>query len=68
VDGDEVSPEVADKLLEAATALDDVVQLWGDEEQEQFDNTKTAIRRAWGVSLDEMVAEIRAFVAEGERA
>jgi hypothetical protein len=66
VDG-QVSPEVADKLLEAATALDDVVQLWGDEEQAQFDRSATAIRRAFGMSLDEVVAEIRAFVDEGER-
>jgi hypothetical protein len=59
-----VSPEVADKLLEAATALDDVCQLWTDEEQEQFDHSSTHIRRAWGMSLEEMVTEIRDFVAE----
>jgi hypothetical protein len=50
--------------LEAATALDDVAQLWSDEEQEQFDRSATGIRRAWGMSLEEMVSAMRDFVAE----
>jgi hypothetical protein len=59
-----VSPEVADKLLEAATALDDVCQLWDDEDQAAFDRSATDIKRAWGMSLEEIVHAMRDFVAE----
>lgn len=59
-----MSPEVADKLLEAATALDDVCQLWEDEDQAAFDRSRTSIKRAWGMSLEEIVYAMRDFVAE----
>jgi hypothetical protein len=59
-----MSDEVADKLLEAATALDDVCQLWDEDEQAAFDRSSTNIRRAWGMSLEEIVHAMRDFVAE----
>lgn len=61
-----LSDEVASKLLEVATSLDDVCQLWDDNDQAAWDASTTNIRNAFGFSLEEVVAEIRAFVAEAE--
>jgi hypothetical protein len=63
-----LSPEVAAKLLDAAQALDDVCQLWTDEDQATFDAEPegSGIKRALAVSLDEMVAAILQWVGDNE--
>jgi hypothetical protein len=59
-----ISDEVADKLDAAAQALDDVAQLWRDEDQAAFDASHTRIRDAFGFSLEEVAATVRAFIIE----
>jgi hypothetical protein len=63
-----LSPEVAAKLLDVAQALDDVSELWTDEDQATFDAEPedSGIKRAIVVSLDEMVAAILQWVGDNE--
>jgi hypothetical protein len=59
-----LTPEVASDLRAVATILYDVCHCWRDNDQRAFECSRTQIGRAFGMSIDEVAAEILAFVEE----
>ena len=45
-----------------ATILNDVCHWWRENDQRAFERSRTQIGRAFGMSIDELAAEILAFV------
>jgi hypothetical protein len=56
------------RLRHAADALEIVASEWTEEAQDCFDHSSTAIREAFGFSIEETAAIVRAFAAELQRA
>ena len=59
-----LTPEVARDLRAVATILHDVCHRWRENDQGAFQRSRTQIGRAFGMSIDEVAAEILAFVEE----
>jgi hypothetical protein len=59
-----LTPDVASDLRAVATILYDVCHRWRDNDQRAFERSRTQIGRAFGMSIDEVAAEILAFVEE----
>ena len=59
-----LTPEVARDLRAVATILYDVCHWWRENDQRAFERSRTQIGRAFGMSIDEVAAEILAFVEE----
>ena len=59
-----LTPDVASDLRAVATILYDVCHWWGENDQRAFERSRTQIGRAFGMSIDEVAAEILAFVEE----
>lgn len=59
-----LTDKVATNLREAAARLLWVTEAWDDNDQVCFDQSQTQIRKAFGMSLDEVATEILAFVEE----
>ena len=59
-----LTPEVASDLRAVATILYDVCRRWRDNDQRAFERSRTQIGRAFGMSIDEVAAEILAFLEE----
>jgi hypothetical protein len=59
-----LTPEVACDLWAVAAILYDVCHRWRENDQRAFERSRTQIGRAFGISIDEVAAEILAFVEE----
>ena len=57
-----LTPEVASDLRAVATILYDVCHWWRENDQRAFERSRTQIGRAFGMSIDELAAEILAVI------
>jgi hypothetical protein len=61
-----LTPDVASDLRAVATILQNVCHRWRDNDQRAFERSRTQIGRAFCMSIDEVAAEILAFVEEDQ--